>query len=811
MMLSDRRVQVSDSQKGRKRGPLFAALAVSLALLPITVLGQVEPEEPSPPPESVDSIPVEPLREEAPVLPEAAAGAGGATQLDSIEVTASKRVKTLRDLPGSVGAIRGADLEAMQAQGLQDYLKLVPGVSFADRGNDTSVPIIRGIASEIGFGFTAQSTGIFLDDMPFADLLGPQSLPDLNPFDLERVEVLKGPQGTLFGSGALAGAVRYITQKPKHSVWESKASHTMLTTRGGGGASHSTAAAFNIPLFGNDAALRVVGLSRRDAGLYDMSATDDTGEFLRNEPDADRLRQTSWRALGSWNAADDLKVSALYFAQRSHADDESTAGQADRPAMDFVPFANPTDYEFQGGNLTATYDLGWASLLSSSNQLTKYTRTLNHQEWLLGLEHQNQNEFYNQLIGEVDGFTQELRLTSPDDGSAWEWVGGISYLRYKGSIFQYSPLPGPRSPPPDRPEDVSALERAAAFLFATIDTVGTEQAVFGEVTRSIGEHWEATLGARLYETRLVADTVLAGAQITALTLEPESRNHFEPESSGFNPKFSVRYEHSRNLQWYALAAKGFQFGGVQLNPPVTLFVQSAEQAGFSFGPYESSQLWNYETGLRTEWLDRRLRFDVGLFYLDWKDLQLTVTVPVSPTELTFAVIANVGRAHSQGVEAALEIIPFPGAKWISSAAWIEAETDVEFDRDNSQGPVPAGTRLPGTPRFAWSNVLSYERALPYFDSWTFAPVLTHSHVGSSPDAIRPTGTIGGYDSFDARLTFSRSGSRFLPEFSVGVTNLTDVHVPTFHTQATQQTSGEDFDFYHFLQPRTVILNLSMKY
>jgi outer membrane receptor protein involved in Fe transport len=779
-------------------------------------------QDPSPQPVAQETPPQEAPAQEAPVqetpeqqTPEqetaeqepALPAARDATRLDTIEVTASKRLKSQRDIPGSVAAIRGVQLESMRAQSMRDYLKLVPGITLIDQGNDQSVPIIRGIASQVGFGFTPQATGIYLDDMPFADLLAPLSLPDINPFDLERVEVLKGPQGTLFGSGALAGAVRYIAQKPNHGVWEGKVYETVSDTRTGGGYAPTSAAAVNVPLFGDAVALRAVGMTRREPGLYDMSATDGNGNTLRDEPNADRLKQNSWRGLASWNVTDELKLSAFYFGQQTHTDDASFP-------MDFAPFPSPTDYNFGGGNLLATYDFGWGRLLSSTNRLTKHTRSVFHQEFLLSpMEQQNDDEFYNQLIGDVDGFTQELRLSSPEGGddSGWDWLVGASVMRYTGHIFQYEPLPGPPMPPPERPEDLTTAERANSFLFATVDSEGTEKALFGEATRKLGDHWELTLGARKYATKLIADTVVSGAQIVALTQKAEDVEHFEPTSKGVNPKAAIRYLHNDNVQWYLLAAKGFQFGGVQLNPPVPLFVTSTEQAGFHFAPYKSSDLWNYESGIRTEWLDRRLRFDIGVFYLDWKDLQLTVAIPVQGTDATFGVIANVGRAHSEGVETTLQVIPFPGATWTTNAAWITAVTDVLFDSSAADGGVKPGTRLPGTPKFALSNVFAYEHPLPYFSNWSISPALTHTHVGEAPDEIRPNGTMLGYDTLDARLALLKTDSRYLPELSFGVNNLTDVKGTTYHQQVDAATNDNVFHLVHFTQPRTAVLSLSFKY
>ncbi|MGH8482621.1 MAG: TonB-dependent receptor, partial [Nevskiaceae bacterium] len=462
-------------------------------------------ESAAPPAGEVEAVPV---AVEEPALAE---DDDDSARLDTITVTASKRLKSQRDMPASVGAIRGEDLEQMRAQGMRDYLKLIPGVSFADQGDDSSVPIIRGIASQTNFGFTAQTTGLYLDDMPFADLTGPQSLPDLSPFDMERIEVLKGPQSTLFGSGALAGAVRYIAQKPVHGIWQAKAYQVSTDTRGGGGAADTFAGAINAPLFGNAVALRAVGLMRDDPGLYDMSATDANGNTLRDEPNADKRKQAAWRGLASWNPTDELKLSAFYFGQYTDSADISYP-------MDFAPFPSPSAYRFGGGNLLATYDFDWGTLLSSTNRMTKHTYTRFHQEFLLDQHQQDDNEFYNQLIGDVVGWTQELRLTSPEGGGGdWEWLLGAAVMRYDQFIFQYGALPGPPMPRPRKPSDLNQQQKAGSFIYATIADDATEEAVFGEATRRLGEHWELTLGLRQYRTELIADTVVSGVQIVALT------------------------------------------------------------------------------------------------------------------------------------------------------------------------------------------------------------------------------------------------------------------------------------------------------
>ena len=776
-----------------------------------------------------------------------------AVKLEEVVVTSTKRAKSQRDIPGSVAAIRGEDLEKMHAQGLGDYLKLVPGVTYMDQGDETSVPIIRGIASDITFGSTQITTGIYMEDMPFADLFGPASVPDLNPFDLERVEVLKGPQGTLFGSGALAGAIRYIVEKPHMGQWEVKISETASRTDESDGIHNTAAAALNIPI-GDTLAFRVVGVYRKDPGTYDMSAKNCTPNlsvasvtqlpgsrligslrmlpapievpfaiegsqacngYLRNDPDADRERQLSGRVLAAWNPIERLKISAFYFVQKTHRADYGLAHDPGQLASSDFPFASPSDHDFSGGNLLMSYDFDWARLTSSSNRMTKHNYRNLHQEWGLGLGNQNAIEYENTILDNVHGWTQEVRLSSPEGGTGiFEWLIGASYLHYGNSPNLQDSYIGPDMPDPTDPSQVDTVGRNTAQVFATADQLATEKAVFGEITTRAGGSWEFTLGARAYKTGLKADTLTCGAQITAFFPESALTNgchpqHFDDQTGGFNPKASIRYIHNRHVQWYLLAAKGFQFGGIQINPPAPGFEQSANNAGFAFGPYKSSNLWNYETGIRTDWWSHRLRFDVGAFYLDWRDLQLTVTVPfLAPqANVPFAIIANVGHAHSAGVEATFDVLPFAGAHWITSLSLMNAVTDIPFDINGVH--VGAGTRLPGSAKFQISNVAAYEHSL--FGGINFGASITHAYIGASADAVPQTGTVGGYSTLDARLVLAKRDSRYQPEISIGMNNIANNRGVAYHQHLNTVGTNQPIDLYHYITPRTLVGNLSFKF
>ena len=765
--------------------------------------------------QDVGTIPVD--AEPAPVVAE------DAVVLETIEVTASKRAKSQRDLPGSVQAVPGEVLEQMRANGLADYLKRVPGVHLADYGTGQQVPVIRGIASStasLANQFSALMTGVFVDEIPFSDLFLPLSVPDMHPFDLERVEVLKGPQGTLFGSGAMAGAIRYIPRKPVPGLWEGKLATTVAQTETAESLSKVGAAAVNVPL-GAAAALRLVGVGRDESGFYDARPN---GENRRDEADIDRLDQVSGRALASWDVTDAWRISGSYFHQRTKQDDVPGANQPEHPERNDIPFPSPMRFAFGGVNLAVRYAASDTDVLYSAGRLAKDSYALLRIDYQVPNHVGAQQEIssYNLNISDINGETHELRVASPEAATgAWEWLLGVAYMEYRHSLFHIVPAPGPAdsgvyADPPERQEEIPRADRLSAVIWDTLNGKGTERALFGEATRRLGQFWEVTAGLRAFETDLENETVIGGALVPLFfDGSTEWYERAEVGENGVNPRFALRYLHDAHLESYVLVARGFQFGGFQLNPPIVGLREGAVAKGFEYGPYKSSTLWNYEGGLRTEWLDRRLRFDLTGFYLDWTDLPLTINVPINPVpfpfppetglpqNLSFGLTVNVAAAHSEGIEAALEVVPFDGARFTSSAAWISARTDEPFDEDNPEGPVPAGTRLPGSPRFQWANVLGWYGGLGA--GWGVGVEAAHAHVGTSPNALRPRGEVGGYDTIDVRFTLSGAG-RGLPELGLGVTNLTDVRGIVAY-----EGDGSIVHRYFFVRPRTALLSLDWRY
>jgi outer membrane receptor protein involved in Fe transport len=756
-------------------------------------------------------LPTIPVPESQPTeLPPEIEEATDATRLEEVVVTATKRRKLLREIAGSVGAVSGAALEKMGAKDMESYLKLIPGVSFNKQEDGRAAPTIRGIGSDTRLVIAQSTTGIYIDDMPFTDPYLPGATADLNPYDLERVEVLKGPQGTLYGSSSLGGAIRYITQKPRLGVWEGKLSGSRLTISEGS-EDYSGAGAINIPL-GNELAVRVAGVKQNLPGYIDDLSID------KNVVDSNRKEQTLARALATWQPLDwPLSVTGSYMQQTTKTFESGFADQEERLERSNTPGPNTSNIEVGLANLSVKYDFDWGSVLSSTSQSDKLLDWVTDSARAFGLSGQALIKFPAPTYVESESIAQELRISSPDGSDPWEWMGGLWFMKHDQFMFLSIPttlpsladlvaalptlvpgLPLPALPPLPLPA-LPPLPDVLDLYNQYTNSIGTEKALFGEITRKFGERWSLTAGGRYYRTELEAHSTTNGLLVVASSQMPSAQSDFTINEEGFNPKVSLKYELNRNVVTYALVSKGFRFGGVQVLPPPPIPDPSQEVPSV----YNSDTLWNYELGARSEWFKRRLAFDVTVFYDKWTDLQIA---QIANSGL-FNFVDNVGAAHTQGVEYAVRMLApgggwFSGLSFMSSGAWIEALTDVVFE--SGGGTVPAGTRLPGTPKFQMANVLSYDT------QWgRFAPglSLTHSYVGRSYNDLFGTVAMGDYETLDLGVRLLVRGLSFEPTLSFTATNLTD-------ERGIAGAAGDpniDFRDIYFIRPRALELTLGIRF
>ncbi|MGH8444077.1 MAG: TonB-dependent receptor, partial [Solimonas sp.] len=573
---------------------------------------------------------------------------------------------------------------------------------------------------------------------------------------------------------------RYITQKPELGEYKAKllGSYTSVSD---GDVGPLVAGMANLPI-GSTAAVRVVGLYREDPGYIDDNSVG------RNLKDVNRTRQNAERALAAWVPNDKLTINATYVRQVSNAADRPLADQPKELERDDTPQSSPHELEISLANLSARYDFGWASLLSSTNNLRKSFTGKSSIERVFGLENQTALSAQDGSKGDINGWLQEFRLASPDTLKDWRWLAGASYLRDKQDGYTYieGPIPpGIPTPPGIPPEDLILLR-------GITDAVATEKALFGEITRTLFDKLELTVGARYFDTDLRNNQTAEGILVYS-SGQYSSTDKFDTGENGVNPKFSIRYQWSPNISTYALAAKGFQFGGAQIAP------QSASAGGDAIRTFKSSSLWNYEVGARTEWFQRRLQFDATLFYMDWKDLQVEQLASG-----LYAYVDNVGKARSQGAEVSMVLHPVRGLSFTSAASWIDAKTGVDFE--NADGPVPKGTRLPGSARFQIANILAYNHTV-FGDRWIAGASLSQAYVGQRYNDLSHDASLPGYQTYDARLHLTATDIALKPDFGLSLINIGDER----GIAAISGKPNARYGDYFFVQPRTLIASVTLQF
>ncbi|MBB3342507.1 TonB-dependent receptor [Luteimonas sp. RC10] len=661
------------------------------------------------------------------------------TELDTIVVTAGKRQESVREIAGSVSAVTGQQLEDLGAQSLADYIQRTPGVVFNNYQPGVSHVVMRGIATSSGNVQGQTTTGYFLNEVPLTEPGWTIVVPDIDAFDINRVEVLRGPQGTLFGSASMGGAINYVANLADASGFDAAAELTASQTRNAD-VGFGAKAMVNLPIAEDVLAVRAVAQLREDPGYLDNVGLGRDG--------SNASRTAGGRLSITLTPSQATTLSWLSLWQNTDADDNSyrIAGLGEFERSTAIP--EFTDTKVAVHSLRLDQDLGFATLTALLAQQDKrqdwqfdYTPIRGAYNADLGLD--LDTPLYIASGGESTGRSLELRLAS-SGAQRLEWlVGGMVFETDKATYealgaqgaagaFDRSPLFGPGSGAVIAPDD--AIFNA---FYSHLD--GSELAIFGEGTFHFNDQWKATLGGRFFRTRVESRSTQVG--FSTWPGDPII-TRARTDEDGFNPKASLTWTPSQDLMVYALVSEGFRFG-------------EPNTGGLSAYPIppgsRSDSLVNYELGARSSFADGRWLVDATLFYVDWKDIQLRLQTPDF-----YNYASNGGQAYSRGVELATTWRPVAGFDWQLAATWQQARLDEDLEILWA-GTAPAGAQLPGSADWTVSNVLNYQ-----FDT-RFAPTLTlaHQYVGSGisdlasavPGAVRHT--QGNYNTVDLRyrMTF----------------------------------------------------------
>lgn len=729
-------------------------------------------------------------------------------QLEEVVVTATKREASVREIAGTVNAIRGEQLEDMGSREMQDYLKLIPGITLQEGDTDSKRTIsIRGIGPQPNTNVT---TGVMIENVSMVDPYGSYLVPDLDPFDLRDLEVLKGPQGTLFGANALNGAIRYVLNKPRLGVWEGKAFVDWMDVKEGG-QKPTYGAALNLPQ-GEHVALRLAGVKQGLPGLYD-----DINANGKNEKDADEGDKEMYRALLLWQPWDEFTVNAFYLRQENFRGDLSVANNFDG---EFVrtntPGPSTSEQKFDVGNLELKYDLAWSSLISESSFGKKYSDINYDGSTLVPVLANNGVETLrlHARLYDTRIFAQELRLVSPGDGP-WNWVGGVYYYRYRARFFLNTPVAGTAV----LSGIVGLLDALGVPIAGDLESLlvptpdglsvqkvnfdpieAREESVFGEVSRTFfDDDLEISLGGRYYREKLNASANVEGL-LTALGDVIGASGERRLFAKGYNPKASIKYRFNRDFMVYTTAARGFQFGG--LNGPAPIPTDNVYDA-----TYDPSRIWSYELGLRSGWFRNKLQFDLTGFWIDWTDMQLTQNVPSGNTEY----VDNISKARSRGLEASLRwLTPIPGLVLSSAAGYIRATIEEPYTTADDVF-IPTGTELPASPRLKTTTALAYTKLLGAF---TAGATASYSRTSKAYNNIQHEFEIYDYGTWDAGLRLGFRHNTFTSELSLGVINLTDEigfnGRRLIGIRLIDQEETKD-ELANYLRPRTWMARLSIEF
>jgi iron complex outermembrane recepter protein len=662
-------------------------------------------------------------------------GTGSDVVLDEVVVTATKLQEPARTIAGSVTVITGSQLDEVGAQSFADYLTRTPGVIFNAGIPGESSATIRGVSTTTTVTQGQGTTGYFLNDVPLTDPNFTVSIPDIDTFDVNNVAVLRGPQGTLFGSGSLGGAINYEAALPDPTAFHFRLQGTVAATNSGDG-SQSGKAMVNVPILTDMLAVRAVFVYRSDGGYIN-----NIGTGVNN---SNRTLIRGGRAEILWTPAENTKINYLYLKQT-----EDTADSGDEEPVSAGVLAKktlipePIDFTTTINNIRLDQGLGFATLTATATYHQKSQVSDDDATAAFGPLFGNQLSPIN--IGQAaaaNGTTFEVRLASTPGGRFDYLVGGMHDLT-RESILDTSGAPGAQQYATTVYDPIFGSgfgQRAVPnniFLTSTLGAKGEEEALFGEGTFHFNDEWKATLGGRLFDTKLTGSTSTSGLLEYLLT-NPNvlDFSYATPESAhGFTPKASVTWTPSADVMVYALASKGFRFGGPNVNPP---------SSTTPFPPtYAPDTLWNYELGTRTTWLDQRVQWDSTVFYIDWSNIQVRLSTPSG-----LAYGANAGKATNYGLENSAIWRPISPLSLQANLTYLHATLSEPFQSGTTF--EPAGAVLPGASKWNFSSVVRYDLpGLPLHP----VIVLSDRFISVAPAGFGFTEPVtqGNYNLLDGRL------------------------------------------------------------
>lgn len=686
-------------------------------------------------------------------LPTVAMAQDGTAPESEIVVTAQKKSERLIDVPVSVTAVSAEMLRNQGLDRLRDLVQRVPGLQLG--GQYMSDISIRGITTGGGTGATV---AVMIDDVPFGAMNNSSQppIPDFDPGSLESVEVLKGPQGTLYGASSLGGLIKYVTRTPDTRKWSGfvEAGTRVVT---GGAPGDSFRGSINAPIIKDKVALNVSGFYRYDAGWMDNVPTASTAANPKSTAgiayNVNNKKTYGGRAALVITPTDTLTINAAALYQKvtgNFADLSATSGgirmvDTGTAPTTFTPYyANNRTLSVAPATLDSTYrlysvhadwKLGWATLTSVTgwshfydDQENDVTASFSFLPGLYGLGAGSSVQISN--AGMNDRFTQELRLAG--HSRLLDWTVGGFYLREHAklaqSLFLYN----------------ASSERQGTPYVGSGPDAFREMAGFADVTFHATDRLDLTVGGRLAHDEETAQSALVVTGAATAAFGQSSLQTATSKGTPFTWVVSPTYHITHDMMVYGRIATGYRPGGANVSATNTMPLT-----------YGADRDTDYEIGFKGNVVPRLLTVEAALFQVDWRNIQLQ---DADSSNLTF--LTNGGKARSRGVELSAHATPWRGLAIDGAGTYTDAVLTQTLPTISTATVLlgATGDRLPNSPKFA--ATLSAQQDVDLSDRLGAFAGITYSYVGDRMSAFitqgntRPRITIPAYGTVDLRAGFT---------------------------------------------------------
>jgi iron complex outermembrane recepter protein len=605
--------------------------------------------------------------------------------LAEITVTAEKYKSTIQDTPISISALSGDQLAEAGVTRIEDVAHEVPGLSMRYASPGLTEYDARGLASN---GGAAPTVGFYLDEIPLSPPALSQSgkvVIDPNLYDIDRVEVLRGPQGTLYGSSSMGGTIKVITNEPKLGVFEGSVQGTLSDTNAAG-ANYGGNLMLNLPL-GETLALRIVGSDLQRSGWIDNITVSPFPVELSSPVqgnvlaapvthvyhDANDERLSSGRLSLLFKPSDDLSVLVTAMDQSLHvggydlldgSPDSASPSRVYDAHYEAFPIRESIRDDIAIFGLTVNANVNFADLTSATSYFNRLGVQVQDASESIYYSNQGGTPFAPVAYYERDPshqFSQEIRLTSHDRWGL-HWVAGVFYSELHSIWNEIS----------GSPENVTPAVPDGAYFISFNPYTVKQTALFADGSYKITDQWKLSAGVRWYTYKSQQDEFSWGYDGPNLT-PPPAAVVTHASDKGFNPRVNLEYAPTADLTTYATVSKGFRPGGAnQILPPPNEPPHCALPGPLSFGP---DSVWNYELGEKAKLFDNWLTVNGDFYYIQWNDIQQVFTLTCG-----YQFYNNAGNGRSFGPE--LEVNAKLSREWTASlsGAW----TDAKITHPNAQ-------------------------------------------------------------------------------------------------------------------------------